>query len=117
MNPQLALLMALLSGNMGGGGMGSQLPQQGQQGMDVGAGNSDILNALRGPSPVNSNPNYGSTVSRFFDQSPLAGAQPYQGSGPLQAGTAGNNAVRGGSGHSSFLPTDFNSSMQKWVGP
>lgn len=111
MNQQLALLMALLSGGSMGGnqgfdtGMNSSLP-----------GNNDIMNALQGFSPVNANPNYGSTVSRFFDKSPLAGAQAFTGANPLQPGASGNNAARGGSGHPSFMPTDFNSSMQKWIG-
>lgn len=111
MNQQLALLMALL----GMGGSGSQ------QGFDSGMNssmpdNSDIMQALRGISPVNTNPVYGSTVGRFFDKSPLAGAQAFTGANPLQSGASGNNAVRGGVGHSSFMPTDFSSSMQRWVG-
>lgn len=107
MNPQLMALMALLSGQGG-----QQQPQQGTGLPD----NSDIMNALRGPSPVNTNPVYGSTVNRFYGQNPIAGTQPFTGAGPLQAGPAGNNAMRGGMGHSSFMPTDFSSSMQKWTG-
>lgn len=114
MDPQLAALMAILSGGMGSGNMGQ--PTQNMGGA-VTPDNNDIMNALRGPSPVNTNPNYGATINRFFNQSPIAGPQPYQGSGPLQAGPAGNNSVRGTGGHSSFMPTDFASSMQKWVGP
>jgi hypothetical protein len=114
MDQQLALLMALLSG---GGSMGSS---SSNSGVNTGAtssmpGNSDILQALQGFSPVNVNPNYGSTVNRFFNRSPLAGGQAFTGANALQSGASGNNAFRGGTGHSSFLPTDFGSSMQKWT--
>lgn len=112
MNQQLALLMALM------GGMGSGASQGFDSGMNSSLpNNNDILQALRGFSPVNTNPVYGSTVSRFFDRSPLAGAQAFTGANPLQAGASGNNAVRSNSGHSSFMPTDFNNNMQRWIGP
>lgn len=115
MNPQIqALLQALM-------GMSGSTPTQGNdfQQFSMGGGqdnsNSSIMRALGGTSPVNLNPNYGSTVGRFFNQNPLAGAQPFTGTTPLQAGMAGNNAVRGGRGHSSFIPNDFSSSMQQWT--
>lgn len=105
-----ALLMALLSGG------GSQ--QQGEFGASGagGPGNSDIMSALQGFSPVNLNPNYGQTVARFFNQNPLVGSPGFTGASPLQPGAAGNNAVRAQTGHDSFMPTDFNSAMQRWVG-
>ena len=110
MNPQMAILMALLGGGAGG------------QPFDTGAGNqmssnSEILNALQGHSPVNVNPNYASTVSRFFNRSPLSGSPAFTGASPMQSGAAGNNASRAQTGHSSFMPTDFSNAMQKWVGP
>src|SRR5687767_12771151 len=118
MDQQLALLMALLSGGgMGGGGSPGSSFNSGQQPGQAQPGNSDIMGALQGFSPVNVNPNYGSTVGRFFNQSPLSGAQAFTGSGPLQPGASGQNATRAGTGHSSFMPTDFTNSMQRWVGP
>lgn len=113
MNPQLLMqIMQLLGGS---GASGQQQPNAGASNQMP--DNTAVLNALQGFSPVNVNPNYGSTVSRFFNKSPLAGAQAFTGAGPLQPGRAGNNAQRGGMGHSSFMPTDFANSMQKWIGP
>lgn len=118
MDPQqLMLLMAIL-----GGGQFGQSGQTASSGFDNGLNssmpdNNEMLGALQGVSPVNVNPNYGSTVRRFFDQNPLAGSQAFTGASPLQPGAAGNNATRAGTGHSSFMPTDFASSMQRWVGP
>lgn len=116
--------MALLQALMGGmGGMGSP---GGMQGSDGGFSqftlgqpgeteNESIARAIGGFSPVNQNPNYGGTVSRFFNQNPLAGSTPYTGANPLKPGTAGNNAARSFSGSSSFIPTDFGSSMRQWT--
>lgn len=110
MNPIQLMLMALM------GGSGSQGNSEFSSGFG-GDQNSDIMNALQGFSPVNFNPNYSSTVGRFFNQNPVAGTPAFTGASPLASGAAGNNAQRAQSGHSSFMPTDFNSSMQKWMGP
>lgn len=115
MNPQIqAILQALL------GFSNEQPSQEGSfekfsAGQGLGLENSALTRAVGGFSPVNVNPNYGSAVNRFFNQNPLAGPQAFTGSTPLQTGTAGNNAVRAGRAHSSFMPNDFGSSMQQWT--
>lgn len=118
MNPQIqAILQAIL-------GVGSTVQQPFAEGGDfqqfsMGGGfnndNNALMRAVGGFTPVNINPNYGGTVNRFFSQNPLAGPKAFTGASPLQSGSAGNNAVRGGSGHSSFMPNDFNSTMQQWM--
>lgn len=122
MDPQTMALLQFLMGGMGGmgqqssgqDGLGDEYSQFTLGGAQSG-GNEAIQRAIGGFSPVNQNPNYGSTVTRFFDQNPLAGSKPFTGANPLQPGNAGANATRSSSGHSSFLPNDFGTSMQRWT--
>ncbi len=121
MNPQVMALLQALMGQSGSmPGLGSQVGQVGDfhnftLGGAQDGGNDAIARAVGGFSPVNQNPNYGNTVSRFFNQNPLAGSQAFTGANPLQSGAAGNNAARSFRGHSSFLPTDFSTAMQQWT--
>lgn len=121
MNPQImALLQALMGGGSNSLGFGDQPNLVGDYrdftlGGAQSGGNEAIARAVGGYSPVNQNPNYGNTVSRFFNQNPLAGSQAFTGANPLQSGSAGQNAMRSFKGHSSFLPNDFSSAMQQWI--
>jgi len=115
MNDQLiqAILQMLSQGGLGQGAQNQSPggPQQpsvptGQQPCGEG------LNPLASFSPVNLNPNYASTVGRFFNTSPLAGGNRFQGRAPVQSGLAGNNAARGGSYWSTLSRPDHNATMQ-----
>ncbi len=116
MDPQImALIQALLGGGMGGQQVSDGGFSQFAQGSPQETPNDAISRAVGGFSPVNQNPNYGNTVARFFNQNPLAGSSSFTGASPLQAGMAGNNASRSFKGSSSFMPTDFGSTMRQWT--
>lgn len=95
-------------------GQGAQVPSGVQQpGVPTGQQPfGEGLNPLGTFSPVNRNPNYASTVGRFFENSPLAGNRGFQPTRPLQSGLAGNNASRGNNYWPSLGPQNHNATMQ-----
>lgn len=109
MNPQLMqAIMALL----GGQGVGSQFNTTAAQFAPQSGQSAESLNTVGNFSPVNTNPTYASTVGRFFENSPLAGARPFTPQQPLQPGLSGSHASRGRNYWSSIGSQNHGATMQ-----